>query len=210
VKPALFGLLCVWRRVHILRQHTSPPHLLARPSHLMLWHPQICATTPTHLGITPRRCSTNSLGKIIPATVQHYAERPVSAPWHCAAYFCTANTSSPRRGTTNPRRGTNTFLCLHKTTPWRQAGGNGLLRRYQPCTAIPATATHCNATPGTATTSPTLLRRMGIGHRHARHCASYGLLSTAPSSQHAGGGRPSNLYATTLEAALVNCSLLGI
>jgi hypothetical protein len=22
VKPALFGLLCVWRRVHILRQHT--------------------------------------------------------------------------------------------------------------------------------------------------------------------------------------------
>jgi hypothetical protein len=60
--------------------------------------PQDCTTTPTRLGITPRRCSTNSLGKTIPATIQHCAERPVSASWHCAAYFCTANTSSPRRG----------------------------------------------------------------------------------------------------------------
>jgi hypothetical protein len=56
------------------------------------------ATIPTRLGITPRRCSTHSLGKTIAATIQHCAERPVSAPWHCAAYFCTANTSSPRRG----------------------------------------------------------------------------------------------------------------
>jgi hypothetical protein len=62
---------------------------------------------------------------------------------------------------------------------------------------------HCNATPGTATTSPTLLRRTGTRRRHARHCASYGLPSTASSSRPAGGGRTSNLYATTLEAAPV-------
>jgi hypothetical protein len=53
--------------------------------------------TLTRLGITPRRCSTDPLGKIILATIQHCAERPVSAPWRCAAYFCTANTPSPRR-----------------------------------------------------------------------------------------------------------------
>jgi hypothetical protein len=34
--------------------------------------------TPTRLGIMPRRCSTHSLGRTIPATIQHCAERPVS------------------------------------------------------------------------------------------------------------------------------------
>jgi hypothetical protein len=32
---------------------------------------------------------------------------------------------------------------------------------------------HCSATPGTATTCPTLLERTGTGRRHARHCAAY-------------------------------------
>jgi hypothetical protein len=62
---------------------------------------------------------------------------------------------------------------------------------------------HCNATPDTATTSPTLLKRTGTGRRHARHCTSYGLPSTVPSSRPAGGDRTGNLYATTLEAAPV-------
>jgi hypothetical protein len=62
---------------------------------------------------------------------------------------------------------------------------------------------HCNATPVTVTTSPTLLKRARTGRRHARHCASYGLPLTAPSSRPAGGGRTANLYATTLEAAPV-------
>jgi hypothetical protein len=62
---------------------------------------------------------------------------------------------------------------------------------------------HCNATPDTTATSPTLLRRTGTGHRHAHHCASYGLPSTAPSSRPAGSGRKSNLCTTTLEAAPV-------
>jgi hypothetical protein len=57
---------------------------------------------------------------------------------------------------------------------------------------------HCNTTPDTATTSPTLLKRTGTGRRHARHCTSYGLPSTVPSSRPAGGGRTGNLYATIL------------
>jgi hypothetical protein len=72
--------------------------------------PQDCATTLTRLGIMPRRCSTHSLGKAIPATIQHCAERPVSAPWHCAAYFRTANTPSPRRGTAEPSNGSECFF----------------------------------------------------------------------------------------------------
>jgi hypothetical protein len=62
---------------------------------------------------------------------------------------------------------------------------------------------HCSATPGTATTSPTLLERTRIGRRHAHHCTSYRPPLTAPSSRPTGGGRTSNLYATTLKAAPV-------
>jgi hypothetical protein len=62
---------------------------------------------------------------------------------------------------------------------------------------------HYSATPGTATTSPTLLERTGTGRRHAHHCTSYGPPSTAPSSRPMGSGRTANLYTTTLEAALV-------
>jgi hypothetical protein len=58
---------------------------------------------------------------------------------------------------------------------------------------------HCNATPGTVTTSPTLLKRTGAGHRHARHCTLYGLPLTPPSNRPADGGRTASLYATTLE-----------
>jgi hypothetical protein len=65
--------------------------------------------------------------------------------------------------------------------------------------AIPA----CSTTPGTATTSPTLLERTGTGRRHAFLCASYGPPLTAPSSRPAGDGRTANLYTTTLEAAPV-------
>jgi hypothetical protein len=55
---------------------------------------------------------------------------------------------------------------------------------------------HCNITLGAVTTSPTLLERARTGHRHACHCASYGLPLTAPSSRPTGGGRTANLYAT--------------
>jgi hypothetical protein len=62
---------------------------------------------------------------------------------------------------------------------------------------------HCNTAPSTVTTSPTLLKRTGTGRRHDRHCTSYGLSLTPPSSPPAGGGRTANHYATTLEVAPV-------
>jgi hypothetical protein len=34
VKPALFGLLCVWRRVHVLRQHKSKENSLSNRAFL--------------------------------------------------------------------------------------------------------------------------------------------------------------------------------
>jgi hypothetical protein len=128
----------------------------------------------------------------------------VSAPWHCVAYFCTANTSSPQRGTAEPSKGDKYFSHVH-TRLHRDVRPAGTIFSVaiSPVRPSPPPQRHCNATPGTAAPSPMLLRRMGTGHRHARHCASYGLPSTAPSSQPAGGGRTSNLYATTLEAAPV-------
>jgi hypothetical protein len=153
------------------------------------------------LGVTPRRCPTNPLGKTIPATIQHCAERPVSAPSHCAAYFCTANTSSPQRGGRwNPRMGANAFSM----TTQDYTVTSGQRERSSPSlSALCGHPRHRNTTPGTMTTSQTLLKRARMGRRHAHHCASYGLPFTAPSSRPAGGGRTADLYATTLEAAPV-------
>jgi hypothetical protein len=130
--------------------HTSPLHLLARPSHLMLRHPQVCATTPTRLGITPRRCSTNSLGKTIPATVHHYAEKPVLAPWPCAAYFCTANTSNPQRGTAEPSKGNKYFFYFY-TGLHRDVRPAGMVFSVaiSPVRPSPPLQRHRNATPST-------------------------------------------------------------
>jgi hypothetical protein len=154
-----------------------------------------------HLGITPRCYSTDPVGKTIPATVQHCAERPVSAPWHCAAYFCMANTSSPRRrGRRNPRMGASAFSMT--TQDYTMTSGQQERSSPSP-SALCSHPRHCSATPGTATTSPMLLRRTGTGRRHTCHCASYSLPLTTPAGQPAGGGRTANLYATTLEVTPV-------
>jgi hypothetical protein len=147
----------------------------------------------------PRRCSTDPLGKTIPATVQHCANRQVSTPWHCVAYFCTTNTSSPRRrGRGNPRMGASAFSM----TMQDYTVTSGQQERSSPSpSALCGHPRHCSTTPGTVTTFPTLLKRTGTGRRHTCHCASYGLPLTTPSSRPVGGGRTANLYATTLEVA---------
>jgi hypothetical protein len=62
---------------------------------------------------------------------------------------------------------------------------------------------HCSATPGTATTSPTLLERIGTGRRHARHYVAYGS-PVDGTLEPAHGRRPDNQpLPTTLEAAPV-------
>jgi hypothetical protein len=60
---------------------------------------------------------------------------------------------------------------------------------------------HRDAIPATASPYSTLWKHEATGHRHASHCALYGLMSTAPSSPHTDGPRTSNLSATPLEAA---------
>jgi hypothetical protein len=55
---------------------------------------------------------------------------------------------------------------------------------------------HRNAILATASPYPTLWQHAATGHRHANHCALYGLMSTAPSNPHADSPRTSNLYAT--------------
>jgi hypothetical protein len=55
---------------------------------------------------------------------------------------------------------------------------------------------HRDAIPVPVSPYPMLWKHAATGHRHASHCASYGLTSTTPSSPHADGPRTSNLYAT--------------
>jgi hypothetical protein len=49
--------------------------------------------------------------------------------------------------------------------------------------------------PGHCTTMPDAVEHAATGHHHDSHCASYGLMSAAPSNPHADGPRTSNLYA---------------
>jgi hypothetical protein len=103
-------------------------------------------------------------------------------------------------GRRNPRMGANAFSMT--TQDCTVTSG----RREQSSPSLSALCghpRHCSATPGTATTSPTLLERMGTGRRHAGHYTPYGPLSTPPSSQPMGGERTASLYATTLEVAPV-------
>jgi hypothetical protein len=103
----------------------------------MLWHHRTHATTLTRLGITPRRCSTDSPGRpSLPlcntvwwGRCQPRDTAPPTPVWltHRAL----------EGGRQNPRI---LFPWLHRATPWRQASGSGLPRRYEPCAAIPATA----------------------------------------------------------------------
>jgi hypothetical protein len=46
---------------------------------------------------------------------------------------------------------------------------------------------HRDTTPATVSPYPTLWKHAATGHRHASHCALYGLMSTAPSNPHVDG-----------------------
>jgi hypothetical protein len=63
------------------------------------------------LGITPRRCSANSPGEAIPATVRRRAVRPGSTPWHGATHSRTAGTPHPRERTAEPSKGDGRLSC---------------------------------------------------------------------------------------------------
>jgi hypothetical protein len=62
---------------------------------------------------------------------------------------------------------------------------------------------HCSVTPGTVTTSPTLLECTGTGHHHYRHCVTHGPPIDCTLEPAHDGGRTTNHYAATLEAAPV-------
>jgi hypothetical protein len=137
------------------------------------------------LGITPRRCSANSLGGTHPATVGDCATWPVSTPWHCAAHSRTANAPRPRRG------------ASHTLEPLSHdsAGSNHDVRPAgAPSPPLWHNAEHCYNNSGA-------VEHAGTGCRHACHCTPYGSPSTASSSPFEDA--TANHYAFTLEAAPV-------
>jgi hypothetical protein len=129
--------------------------------------------------------------------VQHCAARPVSAPRHCATYSHTANTLHPRRGA----GGTLEYLLCAYTGPRRDVRLAGsvisvAVNPVRPSPSLPHHVGHCGDIP-------TMLGRTGTRHRHNGHCATYGPPSTAPSNRPPHGGRSTNRYTATLEAAPV-------
>jgi hypothetical protein len=124
------------------------------------------------LGITPRRCSANSPGEAILATVQR-----------CAAWLlCDAvqHGRALERGRRSPRRGTDVYSML--TQDYAVMSGQ---RDWSP----PSLSILCgqprrpNTILGTALPSPTLWGYVATRRRHASYCAPYGLPSATPSRQ---------------------------
>jgi hypothetical protein len=153
------------------------------------------ATTLTRPGITSRRCSTDSLGEAIPATVWHYVMRPVSAPRHCVAYPHTANATNPRRGAGG------TLECLFRdyAAPRRDVRPVGVVflvavNPVQPSPPLPHHAGHYDDIP-------MLLECTGTRRRHNCHCAAYGPPVDVTLESARGGGRMTNHYTATLETA---------
>jgi hypothetical protein len=157
--------------------------------------PQGRATTLTRLGIMPRRCSANSWGEAIPATVQHCAARSVSASWHCASYSHTADMPHPRRGAGD----TLEYLLRAYTGPRRDVrpAGSVIPVAVRPVRPSPPLLHH----GGQCGDIPALLGRTGTGHHHNGHCAMYWppVNGTLEPAHH--GGRSTNRYIATLEAA---------
>jgi hypothetical protein len=75
----------------------------------------------TRLGVISQRCSANPPGEAIPATVRHYAVRPVSAPRHYATHSRTAGAPPPRKRTAEPSKGDGRLSRAH-TGPCRDVG----------------------------------------------------------------------------------------
>jgi hypothetical protein len=102
------------------------------------------------------------------------------------------------KGWRNPRRD-DTRLLRARTGRRRNVRPVGAVTSVAigPVRPSPSPRRH----PGHCITIPDVVEHAMTGHRHAGHCALYGLMSTAPSNPHADGPRTSNLNTTPLKAA---------
>jgi hypothetical protein len=97
------------------------------------------------------------------------------------------------KGRRNPQRDGVRLLCAH--TGWRcdvRPVGAVTSVAISPMRPSPPLQHHL----GHCITIPNAVEHAATGHRHASHCASYGLMSMAPSNPHADGPRTSDLNAT--------------
>jgi hypothetical protein len=104
------------------------------------------------------------------------------------------------KGWQNPRRD-DVQLLYARTGRRRDVRPVGAVTSVAIGPVRPSPSPRCH--PGHCITIPDAMEHAATGHHHASHCASYGLPSTTPSSQPAGGGLTSALYATTLEVVPV-------
>jgi hypothetical protein len=62
------------------------------------------------LVLTPRNCSANSPGEVIPSTVRRCAAWPATTPWHCATRSRTDGAPHPRKRMAEPSKGRQTTM----------------------------------------------------------------------------------------------------
>jgi hypothetical protein len=144
----------------------------------------------------------------------------VSAPWHCAAYFCTANASSPRGGGAEPSNGGERFfydyIGLHRDVRPAGTAFSIVVSPVWPSPPLQRHARHCDdilnaveahgdrtsprsplylvRTPVDTTLEPARGRRSGSQplrhHPRSRSCTGTGL-TTTPQQERGSPGRSS-------------------
>jgi hypothetical protein len=154
-------------------------------------HPLSCSCAWAFNALTPPDCATTltrweSRPGVVPPTPWGRSSPPLcSTVWRgrCQPHDTVPPTSvrlTRRALEGGPAEPSNTFPV---TTQDYAVTSSRRERSSPTLSALCGHPRHCSATPGTATTSPTLLERTGTGRRHACHCVSYGPPLTAHSNR---------------------------
>jgi hypothetical protein len=122
--------------------------------------------------------------------------RPVSAPRHCATDPRTANALSSRRGPATPSNAFSVTMQGHAVTSGRRE------RSFPSLSTLCGHPRHCRATPSTVTTSQCCWSARGQDVATTTTVPRTGPVDDTLESVR-GGGRTTNHYAATLEAAPV-------
>jgi hypothetical protein len=117
----------------------------------------------------PRRCSANSPGEAIPATMRRCALRLGSTPRHCATHSCTAGTPHPRKRMEEPSKGDGR-LFRARTGPCRDVGRvpTVTISPVRPPRALHRHPRHCGSARRRDITTPAVVPRTASRQRHPR------------------------------------------
>jgi hypothetical protein len=117
----------------------------------------------------PQRCSANSPGEAIPATMWRCTVRPGSTPRHCATHSRTAGTPHPQKRTAEPSKGDGCMFRA-RTGPCRDVGRvpTVTISPVQPSQPLHRHPRRCRSARRRDIATPTAVPRTASRQRHPR------------------------------------------